>query len=151
MKIEKVTYQKTYSIGPYLTDRVGFEASTGNDWVKIDGVNVWETPEIALSNLEKIADEWHRKAHPHIYQDNSQLGTDNFKYTPTENIIPGQLPIISKDHEKMEIAIDNCATIEDLKAWKEANPVFPHKILVHYNERFKSLSLNKEEDHETIR
>lgn len=55
MKIEKVSYQKAYIIGPYLQEKVGFEAS-------IDG----DSPEEVLSKLRKMADDWHKENNPHL-------------------------------------------------------------------------------------
>jgi hypothetical protein len=72
MKIVKVTYQKTYSIGPYLTERIGFEAEPepyiGHQY---DGPNGMEKHDEVLTTLEKMADEWHKKAHPPLYQQES--------------------------------------------------------------------------------
>jgi hypothetical protein len=62
MKIEKVSYQKAYVIGPYLQEKVGFEAS-------IDG----DSPEEVLSKLRKMADEWHRANNP-LLQPGAEVG-----------------------------------------------------------------------------
>jgi hypothetical protein len=100
-----------------------------------------ETMEQALDELDERLNAWHRNKYPHLYPEQSQH-FHGLSPIP-ESQRPDPLPVISKDHEKMEIAIDNCTTIEQLKAWKEANPVFPHKILVHYNNRLKSLTDGK--------
>lgn len=136
MKIEKITYQKTYSIGPYLTDRVGFEATPSEPWLEENGKLHLDTTDEILSNLEKIADEWHRKAHPHLYQEPTELKT-----SWQEEIPYGAAPlgVIDLSIEKMEIAIDNCMCEDELKQWKEKNPVVPHPILVHYNKRLNEV------------
>src|SRR5665213_2338493 len=59
MKIEKISYQKTFSIGPYLTDKVGIEAS----------VDAGETPELVLTTLKAIAEEWHTASNKSLYGD----------------------------------------------------------------------------------
>jgi hypothetical protein len=132
MKIEKVTYQKTYSIGPYLTDRVGFEAShDGNDAKEV------------LSTLEAIADAWHKEAHPHLYNDapfdKKPTFTTTIGGTPTE--IPyGPPPVIDLNHQRLRDSIDDCQTKEQLIEWKKAHEAIPVPILQHYNERLKQLT-----------
>lgn len=64
MKIEKVSYQKAYIIGPYLQEKVGFEASYNPNE---------ETAEDVLSKLRKMADEWHKENNPHLEFENSSL------------------------------------------------------------------------------
>lgn len=49
MKIDRVRYDKKFSIGPYLTDSVGIEAQ----------VEPGETPELVLTTLKTIVEEWH--------------------------------------------------------------------------------------------
>ena len=129
MKIEKVTYQKTYSIGPYLTDRIGLEAS----------VDEGESAADVLDNLRGKADEWHKSEHPHLYQDDygiSNPPTGPVSYTK-ESIIP---PIIDKSIERLEIAIDNCRDLEELDKLKADNPLFPARLLESFNKKRKELS-----------
>jgi hypothetical protein len=126
MTIEKVTYQKTYSIGPYLTDRVGFEATPNG--------KPSDDPSEMLTMLEEIADAWHKKAHPHLYQESK---TDSL---PLEARGMNYVPIISKDKEKIEIAIDNAETIEDLNKVKEFYEFLPASLISHYNKRIQELS-----------
>lgn len=54
MKIDRVRYDKKFSIGPYLTDSVGIEAQVDAD----------ETPELVLTTLKAIVEEWHKELHP---------------------------------------------------------------------------------------
>src|SRR5574337_1879432 len=54
MKIDRVRYDKKFSIGPYLTDSVGIEAQVDAD----------ETPELVLTTLKSIVEEWHKELHP---------------------------------------------------------------------------------------
>ncbi len=64
MKIERVSYQKTFSIGPYLTDKVGIES----------GVDAGETPELVLTTLKAIAEEWHKVSNISLYGDSGITG-----------------------------------------------------------------------------
>lgn len=134
MKIEKVTYQKTYSIGPYLTDRVGFEATLEKD----------ETPDEALGWLKMQADDWHREANPHLYQDTKDITLPQYDRTPSYMPLePGILPTISRDKERLEITIDNAETPEDLKAIKADNPLLPASLINHYNKRMTDLTAGR--------
>lgn len=130
MKITKVTYQKTYSIGPYLTDRVGIEADPEGD----------ETPADVLDNLRAKADEWHKAEHPHLYQD-SKPDNVSVAFFDANGRMTGVVPIINKDFERMEIEIDNCSTIDALVKWKKDHDVLPGKIIVHYNRRLSELGV----------
>jgi len=53
MKIDRVRYDKKFNIGPYLTDSVGIEAQ----------VEPGETPELVLTTLKAIVEEWHQGRH----------------------------------------------------------------------------------------
>src|ERR1700743_2881012 len=103
MRITKVTYQKTYSIGPYLTDRVGFEADLDGN----NGVDLFpETPESALSQLKELADKWHKKSNPHLYQEQGVNGSDLPPHLKTQiTFEQPTIPVISKDTERLEIQI----------------------------------------------
>ncbi len=103
MKIEKVTYQKTYSIGPYLTDRIGFEAT----------LEERDTIEEGLNYLRTEADAWHRQAHPHIYQEENILLSEVRQELRT-------IPVEDREKQKQEIlqCIMASLTLEDLKGYK---------------------------------
>jgi len=148
MKIEKVTYQKTYSIGPYLTDRVGFEASLDEPRREQDGSYTIFTPEGALSELEKIADEWHKKSHPHLYQEEKQfvplaMGGTIDKPNWQAQSVPAAIDY--KKIEQMEADIDNCQSLEELEQWKTDNPTFPARLLGTINEKRKKLMDGKQD------
>ncbi len=67
MKIEKVSISRTIPTGPYMNDKIGMEASLE------DG----ETPEAALSELNKRVTEWHKAEHPRLYQNGAAPTTKN--------------------------------------------------------------------------
>lgn len=117
MKITKVSYQKTYSIGPYLTDRVGFEAEPEG----IPG----DSPMEILSWLQEIADEWHKKSHPHIYQDtinNISQRDANYSPPPSTTTFTSNAPIIIEYEKEPDTdylsLIQSAATLESLKEYK---------------------------------
>lgn len=57
MKTDKVTYQTTFPVAPFLNDKIGFEIT----------LEEGDTEEDALTYAKKKAEDWHRKANPHIY------------------------------------------------------------------------------------
>lgn len=143
MKITKVSYQKTYSIGPYLTDRVGFEADidTSNDKDLFP-----DTPESALSELRKLADEWHKANNPHLYQEikiQEQMHEVPFRMPI---IYPGNTPPVI-EYEKGESTpgtylsdIQSAATLEELKTFKTiAGSTGNEELYKAYNSRVKEL------------
>lgn len=62
MKINTVTYQKAFVIGPYLQEKVGIE-------VQLDE---GESPDTVLDIAKGIVETWHRAANKELYD---QLGT----------------------------------------------------------------------------
>jgi len=149
MKIEKVTYQKTYSIGPYLTERIGFEASSEG----IPG----DHPHEMLSMLRESADAWHRKNNPHLYQEEGIKGymhseldlgygpgvappVDMSKYgksaSSREQIIDYKKTDDEKEHVKANII--SSVSIEYLAQWKML--AGKHNLTTEYMNRFKELT-----------
>lgn len=56
-----------------------------------------------------------------------------------ESIPTHSLPTISKDFEKLEIAIDNAQTVEELKLIKSANRVMPARLNDAWNKKMDEL------------
>lgn len=48
--------------------------------------------------------------------------------------------IIDKSMERLEIAIDNCQSLEELDQLKKDNPLFPARLLESFNKKRKELS-----------
>jgi hypothetical protein len=68
-----------------------------------------------------------------------------FVKTPIENFIfpPQDIPPrfeINRQHERLEIEIDNCMCEDELKQWKEKNIVLPIPVNDHYKSRLKELT-----------
>lgn len=61
MIIERVTYTKTFPIGPYLNEKIGIE-------IELQQIEpgIWETPQEALSKAKNIIEEWHKENNPHL-------------------------------------------------------------------------------------
>lgn len=134
MKIDKISFVKTFATGPYLNDKVGIEIS----------LDEGDDSGTALDIAKKTVEQWHQSANPHLYQERKEwtLGTDLAPHMKTE-ISYGPIPIISKETEKLEIAIDNAETEDQLKKIKEDNPVMPFPILTYYNKRMAELTTGR--------
>jgi hypothetical protein len=105
MKIIKVTYQKSFVIGPYLQERVGFEA-------EIDGT--CESEKDALSALKKISEEWHIANNPQVHSDPN---------TFTDHSV---IPSIQVKPEDREIGI----TAETLLSCNDIPTIDSYRLLI---------------------
>lgn len=131
MKITKVSYQKTYSIGPYLTDRVGFEAEPEG----IPG----DSPMEMLSWLEEMADEWHKKAHPHLYQESKPI-TSGYISTSLSAHVPEIYYTEQIKSADILTLIHTAADLETLKSFKLiAGQPGNEELYKAYNSRVKEL------------
>ena len=132
MKVRIVGFQKTIGMPNFSNDRpLVVEAD----------LEEGETMEEAWSKMNKAATDWHRSEYPHLYQEEKSWtpGADFPPHMKTE-ITFDPLPIISKDKEKIEIAIDNAETVEDLKALKAHYEFLPASLINHYTKRFQELT-----------
>lgn len=74
-----------------------------------------ETLEDALDELDERLTAWHKKRYPSLYENQPPPITERpFAYRQET------IPTISKDTEKLEIAIDNATSLEELAPIKEA-------------------------------
>lgn len=125
MAIEKLFYQKTVCVGQFLFDKIGGEAT----------IDPGQTPDEVLSNLNKTVTDWHRKEYPHLYQEPPAWANTPVA-APRQKI--ELLPTISKDKERIEIAIDNAETIADLQYLRSDS--FENGLGAHYVQRFNELN-----------
>lgn len=89
-----------------------------------------------LKELDQIAAELRKEA-------NTQQGSP-YQYPaiqqgpPPPEFLNGSLPIISKEKEKVEIAIDNCTSLEELKDCKVA--ATHHGLTTEYMRKLRDLT-----------
>lgn len=122
MKITKITYQKSYVIGPYLQERIGFEADISED--KQGHIDI----ENALRILQLEADTYH---------DRYCKYKEPVQEQPASPSSP--MPIIDRSaKEKLEIAIDNADSIETLSTLKEE--ASKHGLVSQYMNKLKELT-----------
>jgi hypothetical protein len=101
-----------------------------------------------LKELDQIAAELRKEANPHLYQE-SKTVYDSPRLDLKANdeyAVHGPLPIISKDKEKIEIAIDNAETVEELKAVMGKNELIPASLINQYNKRMQELTTGRSQN-----
>jgi hypothetical protein len=120
MKVNLITYNKTFNIGPYLNEKVGIECS----------VDEGEDPSDVLDKAKEKIESWHMASRVAeeakqkemeygkvIYSDPILGMTDklpmSYHYPPTE---------INIQDEKKEISIENAKSIEELASLKKDLP-----------------------------
>ena len=84
MKIDKISYQKTYPTGQYANEKIGMEAT----------LDPGEDIQFAMCNLKHECDEIHQKNNPHLYQNNNSLYSseqpiENYKSPGWDTLEPG--------------------------------------------------------------
>ena len=101
MKITRVSYQKAFVIGPYLQERVGFEA-------EIDDA---EDEAKALSKLKEIAEQWHIANNPQVHASENSLNP----YGPEQSwAIPASIQV-EKNEPAIGIKPEDILSCNDLK------------------------------------
>jgi hypothetical protein len=101
MHIEKVNYQKTFNLGNYTSEKIGVELV----------LHQGESADKALDIAKELVEEYHKRHLVTISPDYEHL----VEY-PVSNVIKTQSPQTLA--EKTKQFIDECKTIEDLKAWE---------------------------------
>lgn len=138
--LKDVSYNKGYVIGPYLQERPGANA----DVIIEEGEDQEECALKALHYLKSITDKFHKEANPHLYPNLAGINQDGNEtirlHQEVTTAFPGGIPIISKDKEKIEIAIDNAESVEELKIIKKAYELMPACCLTQYNKKLAELN-----------
>jgi hypothetical protein len=101
MHIEKVNYQKTYNLGNYTSEKIGVELV----------LHQGESADKALDIAKELVEEYHKRHLLTISPDYEHL----VEY-PVSNVIKTQSPQTLA--QKTKQFIDECKTVEDLKAWE---------------------------------
>lgn len=95
-----------------------------------------------LKELDKIAAELRKEAESM----RGEIIQETLKGVEHHDIRNQPFPTISRDKERLEIAIDNAETPEDLKAIKESSPLLPASLINHYNKRMTELITGRPTD-----
>ena len=121
MHIEKVNYQKTYNLGNYTSEKIGVELV----------LHQGESADKALDIAKELVEEYHKRHLIAINPDYEHL----IEY-PVSNVIKTQSPQTLA--EKTKQFIDECKTVEDLKAW-ELMSKSSVDLKEYYNNKFLKL------------
>ncbi len=97
MKITKVQYGKTYSLGNYCSERIDLEASIDED----------ETVTGVIGVLKKMCDAEHKANNPHLYQEEQVINITQQR----ELIVP-----VPQQYDAKYLRIQGWKTIEELEA-----------------------------------
>lgn len=117
MKIDRVRYDKKFSIGPYLTDSVGIEAQ----------VDPGETPELVLTTLSAIVDEWHKSLGSSMYaNDMVDSGSTKIKQDEIDRELDSlRKALIETEYQQEALAMLEKSTFKfnvELKAIAKSKP-----------------------------
>ena len=121
MHIEKVNYQKTYNLGNYTSEKIGVELV----------LHQGESADKALDIAKELVEEYHKRHLVTISPDYEHL----VEY-PVSNVIKTQSPQTLA--QKTKQFIDECKTLEDLKAW-ELMSKSSADLKEYYNNKFIKL------------
>jgi hypothetical protein len=133
MRITKVTYQKAFVVGPYLQQRVGFEADVD------DNEDIAE----CLSKLRHMAEDWDGKQ----YIEGGRPWLMPPKTSPSPVHETTTQVIDYKEKENLEIAIDNATSLADLVGIKDE--CWKHNLSQEYIIKFNELNNGRESDFTT--
>jgi hypothetical protein len=126
----KITYQRAYSIGPFLQEKIGFEREL------LEG----EDTLTAIAHLKSLCDQAHQQLNPGLPKEVNVSWTqpldENITVIPTQQVektdrqqcIEGILADIDKAHD-----------IKQLEIWKHMPALYP-EVRESYNKRLKELS-----------
>lgn len=109
MKVDKVSYQKAFIIGPYLQEKVGIE-------IQLDE---GENPDAVLGIAKGIVETWHRAANKELYE---QLGTVTVTRKPVAHD-----PAIDQAFEQLKETLLIIKYREEAQAYLD-NTDFKHTI-----------------------
>lgn len=94
MKIEKITYQKAFVIGPYLQEKIGIEVVLGPN----------DDADEAFRQAHSIVTDWHKTNYP--------------DEIPSQSAPAGEtLPTINRAHERLLVLIEQAPDIPALQSF----------------------------------
>lgn len=125
MHIEKISYQKTFNLGNYSSERIGVEFV----------LNQGESADKALDIAKELVHEYHAKSQIDVIP--------NFDFM-NECSIESPAKIVKKETPKSVVEnaknfIDSCVTVQELKAWELMSKTKP-ELLEYYNNKLKMLT-----------
>jgi hypothetical protein len=128
MHIEKVSYQKTFNLGNYSSERIGVE------FVLHQG----ESADKALETARQLVHEYYEKYQVKVNPDYAYLlnGTDS---EPSVYVDKEEKTTPKTVVDNAKSFIDSCNSIEELKAWELMSNTNPD-LKKYYNKKLKTLT-----------
>lgn len=135
MKITTVSLSRTIPTGAYMNDKIGLEAS----------LDLGESESDVLHLLSARIEKWHKEANPHLYKEHEYMRgvQETSGQLPPTQVTFGPAPEINLQHERLQIEIENCQSLDDLRAFEFDNPVIPFPVLQYYNKRVEEFNNTK--------
>lgn len=125
MKITSVNYKKIFPIQQYVNETIGIEIQ----------VDEGDDPDFVMEQARQMVNGWSIQA---------RFPPELLRHEPLEVKPPREfvkmdftVPTINKQDEKIEIAIDNAKTKEELNKLK---PTLPISLTEHFEKRLNELS-----------
>lgn len=103
-------------------------------------MRVYKQLEVTAGRMRKEANQ---DSSGLAYVPTTHMHKDVFMPEVTTYYPPGNLPTISRDKERLEIAIDNAETVEGMKMIKEAFPLMPASLIDYYNKKMTELTTGR--------
>lgn len=120
MHIQTINYQKTYNLGNYQSERIGVEIA----------LNAGDNAKDALDSARELVEEYHKQNIKNIQNEHCEPFSE-----PVETIKTQSPQTIA---EKTIQFINDCKTVEELKAWELMSKNKPD-VEKAYKEKLKSL------------
>jgi len=122
MKVTSINYKKIFPIAQYVNETIGVEVQ----------VDLGEDIDAAYKTAREIVHKWHDdffvKVNPE-YAEFLNEATRNLNVLPTRSQFVGNSDnFINLQDEKIEVAIDNARTIEELGALRPGLPISLNSI-----------------------
>ncbi len=115
----KVILHKLFPYAPYLNEYIGFE----------DDQREGETNIEAVERLRKDAEQAHRLRYPHLYQKGNEALIESFSVP----VPPMNTYVINKEEERINDAIEDCTSKEELKKLQMDSLKYPSTISNYVN------------------
>lgn len=121
MTITKIKYERQFPIGPYLQERIGFEAELGSVPLPTPVEGMFpvrnETPEEAIAQLRQLCENIHKEKYPHLYIDNQPITIEQ-----VPDVQVGK-PVVGDIFDQMA----SCTEIKVLESYKLMVKGFPDR------------------------
>lgn len=127
MKLTGISYQKTFNLGNYCSEKIGFDAEleTGDD------------PKLELIKLRAMAEQQHKETNPQLFNGSMPSYNEAMPITQIEkNISPS---------EKMIREINTCKDVIVLETYKFLVKGKP-ELQTAYDDKLKTLSNGLEQN-----